>query len=92
MIKPTEEEERNRIMDIQMSEIDKLRKNYRNIWCILRSIDAHEVKFSDPARAEEWKFYEWTKCQANPHSYFARCEPAVADAIWDAVEKRLEIE
>ena len=67
-----------------------LRTNYRNIWCVLRSIDMGEVEFSDPARAEEWKMYRWAKFRDDPHSYFIRCEPAVADAIWEAVEKRLD--
>ena len=66
-----------------------LRKNYRNIWCILRSIDMHEVEFSDPARVEEWKAYRWAEFRDDPHSYFLRCEDVVADAIWEAVENRL---
>ena len=91
---PTEEErnERTRIMDIQMNESDKLRKNYRNIWCILRSIDMHEVQFSDPELEEKWEAYRWDKFRENPHMYFTSCSTIVADAIWAAVDKRLEIE
>ena len=59
-----------------MNESDKLRKNYRNIWCILRSIDMHEVEFSDPARAEEWKTHRWAKFRDDPHSYFIRYSDA----------------
>lgn len=66
-----------------------LRKNWRNIWCILRSIDRHEVQFSDPYRAEEWKFSQWPEFRDDPHAYFVRCEDVVADAIWAAVDKQL---
>ena len=67
----------------------ELRKKFRNIWCILRSIDMHEVQFSDPARAEEWKAYRWAEFRDDPQAYFVRCEDVVADAIWEAVEKRM---
>ena len=83
---PTEEErnERTRIMDIQMNESDKLRKNYRNIWCILRSIDRHEVKFSDPMIVdEEFTDFQWEAFRNSPHEYFIRCDYVeLRDAIW----------
>lgn len=72
-----------------MTVSDKLRKDYRNVWCILRSIDMDEVEFSDPARAEEWKAYLWAAFRDNPHHFFIKCEPIVSDAIWAAVEKCL---
>ena len=36
-----------------------LRKMYRNVWCILRSIDRDEVLFSDPSLSEQWKTVQW---------------------------------
>ena len=75
--------------EVAVTERGGLRKDWLKIWCILRLIDEHEVTFSDPARAEEWKAYLWAAFRDNPHHFFVRCEPIVSDAIWAAVEKRL---
>ena len=66
-----------------------LRKNYRNVWCILRTIDQQDVSFSDPALEDEWKICWWTAFRESPHRFFIRCDTRVADAIWAVVEKRL---
>ena len=57
-----------------------LRNQWRNIWCILRSLDRHEIQYPD---------LDWPKFRDDPHGYFVRCDTATADAIWAAVEKRM---
>ena len=68
----------------------KLREHWRNIWCILRSIDRHEVKFSDPALQQEWEAYHWPRFRDNPHGHFIKCDSRVSDAIWEIVLERMK--
>lgn len=72
-----------------MIEKNELRKSWRNIWCILRSIDQDEVQFETLARKQEWDRWHWSRFREDPHGFFVRCDTFFADAIWAAVEKRL---
>ena len=72
-----------------MNERLDLRRNYRNVWCILRSIDQHEVRFSDPKWEKEWNDFRWAAFRENPHEYFLQAPDIVSDAIWAALEVRL---
>ena len=64
-----------------MNESAKLRKDYRNIWCILRSLDRHEINCPS---------LDWPAFRDDPHAFFVRCDTPTADAIWKAVEKRMD--
>ena len=57
-----------------------IRKAWRNIWCILRSLDRHEI---------ECDSLDWPRFRDDPHAYFVRCDDATSDAIWAAVERRM---
>ena len=59
-----------------------LRKQYRNVWCILRSLDRHEIDLTFTAA-------QWYEFRNFPHEYFIECDTPTSDAIWKAVEKRL---
>ena len=72
-----------------MSLSSKSRAQWRNIWCILRSLDCHEVEFSNPALQKDWVESEWEIFREHPHSFVVRCSDKVADAIWEAVERRM---
>ena len=72
-----------------MNERLNLRRNYRNVWCILRAIDQHEVRFSDPEWEKEWNDFRWAAFRENPHEYFLQAPDIVSDAIWAALEVRL---
>ena len=63
-----------------MNSRSKLRKNYRNIWCILRSLDRHEI---------DCPGLDWPAFRDHPHEFFLRCDDPTSDSIWKAVEKRL---
>ena len=65
------------------NERANLRKNYRDVWCILRTLDLHEEV--DATRTG----FDWDLFRRDPHRYFIRCQDDVADMIWAAVEKRL---
>ena len=41
---------------------------------------------------KEWDDFDWVQFRDDPHGFFIRCDTRTADAIWAAVEKRLEIE
>ena len=59
---------------------DNLRRAYRNIWCILRSLDRHEIKLES---------LDWESFRDDPHAFFIKCDTPTADAIWEAVERRM---
>ena len=58
------------------------RDQWRNIWCILRSIDFREIK--------DLSLVDWGKFRSDPHGYLVRSGDSRADAIWAAVEKRMK--
>ena len=47
---------------------DKLRKSWRNIWCILRALDRHEVRFENPILENQWKEVWWAAFRDQPTS------------------------
>ena len=70
------------------------RAEWRNIWCILRSLDYHELRRA----GSEWGLSEgwdplnvgWPKFRDDPHGYLLQTDVAQAAIIWSAVEKRLK--
>ena len=60
------------------------RSQWRNVWCILRSLDLHELAEAGG------RDINWRDFRADPHSYLVRTDDRNADAIWRAVEKRLK--
>ena len=57
-------------------------KRWRNVWCILRSLDRFEIKTDHPD-------FDWFTFRQEPHEYFARnFDSPIGRAIWDAVENR----
>lgn len=65
---------------------DADRAQWRNIWCILRSLDWHEISGGSFGLSVG----EWGKFRSDPHGYLIRTDDRQADAIWRAVEKRLK--
>ena len=63
------------------------RSQWRNIWCILRSLDWHELEASGAGDIEE---FGWHEFRDYPHQYLIQASDRQADAIWTAVEKRLK--
>ena len=63
------------------------RSQWRNIWCILRSLDNDELEASGAVYVPG---FDWFKFQADPHAYLIHAEHVQAAAIWRAVEKRLK--
>ena len=61
------------------------RHEWRNIYCILHSLDAHEIKIPEDTPTE----FDWPAFRDNPHQYLLKCSDGVAELIWKAVEKRL---
>ena len=60
------------------------RDRWRNIWCILRSIDLYELEGGD------FPVVDWPIFRDNPHAYFVRnFDNQIGDAIWEVVEKRM---
>ena len=62
------------------------RQAWRNIWCILHSLDLHELR---AAGASDDIFFHWESFRADPHRYVLRTDDFQAAAIWAAVEKRM---
>ena len=62
----------------------RMRSEFRNVFCILRSLDVHEID-RDAAGFE----FEGDKFLEDPHTYLIQCPDRVADAIWAAVERRM---
>ena len=62
------------------------RSVWRNIWCVLRTIDLYELKESGATNCPD---FDWEKFAADPHSYLIRTDDRQAHAIWKAVEKRI---
>ena len=60
----------------------KERSQWRNVWCVLRSLDWHEIR--------DLSIGDWGKFRSDPHGYLIRADDSQADAIWAAVEKRLK--
>ena len=58
------------------------RARWRNIWCILRSLEWHDLI--------ELSIVDWGKFKHDPHGFLLRTDDRRADAIWRAVEKRLK--
>ena len=73
----------------RMNSEQTTRSMWRNIYCILRSIDKDEVKFSDPRMQEEWDKFRWSNFRDDPHGFIVRCDTYFAEAIWQAVERRM---
>ena len=63
---------------------DADRSQWRNIWCILRSLDWWD--FDESVRDQ----VNWKSFLPDPHGYVIRTDDRQADAIWRAVEKRLK--
>ena len=61
------------------------RAKWRNIWCILRSLDKDEVEAAEPGRD-----FDWPRFRDAPQQYLIRADAQQADGIWRAVEKRLK--
>ena len=61
------------------------RAQWRNVWCVLRSLDSHEIEPDRIIKVVDWRFF----C-LDPHAYLIRANDRQADAIWTAVEKRLK--
>ena len=59
------------------------RAEWRNIWCLLRSIDADEI---EEAAGPD---FDWPRFRDDPHKYLIRTDQRQSDAIWRAVEKKL---
>ena len=59
------------------------RAEWRNIWCILRSIDLHELDELAP-------FSCWPSFREDPHGFLVLADDRTADAIWRVIEKRLK--
>ena len=64
----------------KLSDADRVQ--WRNIWCILRSLDLHELK-----RVPN---FDWDNFRDKPHRYLISTDDRQAAAIWDAVEKRMK--
>ena len=63
------------------------RAQWRNVWCILRSLDFYELRESG---ATVGLSFNWPAFRRDPHGYLVRADDRQADAIWAAVEKGLE--
>ena len=72
--------ERGRVKEISADA----RAQWRNIWCVLRSLDLHELNECDSPH------FDYAKFRDEPHRYLIRTDDRQADAIWRAVEKRLK--
>ena len=66
---------------------DADRRQWRNIWCILRSLDWHEL---DACGAGDIEEFGWIEFRDEPHRYLLRTDDRQAACIWAAVEKRLK--
>ena len=60
------------------------RHEFRNAWCILRNIDPHEIP------RDVVPDFPWAEFQRDPHSFLITTDDAIADAIWDVVERRMK--
>ena len=69
----------------KLTEAD--RAQWRNVWCILRSLDWPELDAAGAGDIEEFGWYEF---RAEPHRYLLRTDDRQASVIWRAVEKRLK--
>ena len=63
-----------------MSDLTK--RQWLNIYCILRSLDLHELDGGMPG-------FDWESFRDDPHQYFLKCPSSVSDMIWDAVKRRM---
>ena len=61
------------------------RSEWRNIYCILHSLDAYEIKIPEDTPTE----FDWSAFRDSPHQYLLQCSDGVAELIWKAVEKRM---
>ena len=74
---------------------DSLRTAYRNIWCILRSLDLHEIEaqFAAGPLDTQWREnlcdWHWPSFRDDPHVYFLTVNDTIADCIWRAVMARM---
>ena len=62
------------------------RARWRNIWCILRSMDWHELAELNQYDSPD---FDYNKFRDEPHRYLLQADDRQAGAIWRAVEKRL---
>ena len=72
---------------------DERRAEYRNIWCILRSLDQHEVEAqfdsvpdSDRRNLVDW---DWPKFRNDPHAFYIKANDTLSAAIWRGVKERM---
>ena len=82
--KEDHQEDEEGLMPMEISLED--RGQWRNIWCILRSLDWHEISGGSYGLS----IGDWGKFRSDPHGYLIRADDSQADAIWAAVEKRLK--
>ena len=73
--------------DLSMADLKVI---WNNLYCILRTIDMDDVKFSDPELQWRWNEVGWLSFREDPHHFIILCGDAFADAIWAAVERRLK--
>ena len=59
---------------------------WRNIWCVLRSLELDELQ---EAGAIVPLGFNWPAFRHNPHGYLIRTDDSQAAVIWAAVEKRM---
>ena len=68
------------------------RSQWRNVWCILRSLDHYELEEVGVSELPEgWVALDlgWPDFCDNPHRYLLQTDVAQAAIIWRAVEKRM---
>ena len=73
-----------------MNSEQTTRANWKKIYRILSSIDQHEVTFYNPKMQKEWDEWRWFAFREDPHGFIVRCADRYAEAIWQAVERRME--
>ena len=68
------------------------RAQWRNIWCILRSVGKEPLRSSLDLHelGELAPFSNWPSFREDPHGFLARADDRQAALIWAAVEKRMK--
>ena len=77
-------------MNSEQSIRSMRRKWWKNIYRTLRNISRHDVTFSDPALQKGWDDFRGAAFQKDPHGFIIRCSDPIAEAIWQAVERRMD--
>ena len=61
-------------------------REWRNAWCVIRSIDRHELELAGLRLDDD----RWMRFRYHPHEFLIRADDETARIIWSIVRKRME--